>query len=146
MCQQWCKDNQLKIHPFKTEAILIRKSPFIGPLPPLYFGSGMIHVVESSTCLGLKLDCRHSWSEDISQERKSLVQKVKAMKGMKFLLKYTFYRADHYQVRSISYLGITVNNKSKWESCPPKCQRHLIRCTFPYWSTNWQHTVSPPTH
>ena len=136
MCQQWCKDNQLTIHPFKTEAILIRKSPFIGPLPPLYFGYGMIHVVESSTCLGLKLDCRHSWSEDISQERKSLVQKVKAMKGMKFLLKYTFYRADHYQVRSISYLGITVNNKSKWESCPAKCQRHLICYTFPYWSTN----------
>lgn len=101
MCQLWCKDNQLTIHPFKTEAILIRKSPFIGPLPPLYFGSSMIHVVESSTS-----------SEDISQERKSLVQKVKAMKGMKFLLKYTFYRADHYQVRSISYLGITVNNKS----------------------------------
>ena len=49
---QRSKNNQLTIHPIKTEAMLIRKSPFIGPLPPLYFGS----VVESTTYLGIKLD------------------------------------------------------------------------------------------
>ena len=77
--------NQLTIHPIKTEAMLVRKSPFIGPLPPLYFGSGMIHVVESSTCLGMKLNCRLSWSEHFSQFRESFVHKVKAMKRMKYL-------------------------------------------------------------
>ena len=35
---------QLTLHPIKTKGMLIRKSPFIGPLPTLYFGSGMIHV------------------------------------------------------------------------------------------------------
>ena len=48
---QWSKNNQLTIHPIKTEAMLIRKSPFIGSLPPLYFGSGTIYVVESTTLL-----------------------------------------------------------------------------------------------
>ena len=83
---QWSKNNQLTIHPIKTEAMLIRKSPFIGPLPPLYFGSGTIHVVESTTCLGVKLDCRLSWSEHVFQVKKSFVQKVKAMKRIKYLL------------------------------------------------------------
>ena len=55
---QWSKNNQLTIHPIKTEAMLFRKSPFIGPLvPPLYFRSDTIRVVESITCLGVKLDC-----------------------------------------------------------------------------------------
>ena len=35
---QWNMNNQLTIHPIKTEAMLIRKSPFIGPLPHLLFG------------------------------------------------------------------------------------------------------------
>ena len=78
-----CYSNQLTIHPIKTEAMLIRKSPFIGPLPPLYFGSGMIRVAESSTCLG-ELYFRLSWSEHVSQVRKTFVHKVKAMKRMKY--------------------------------------------------------------
>ena len=32
------------------------------------------------------------------------------------------------------------------ESFPLTCQRHLIPCTFPYWSANWEHTVSLTTH
>ena len=79
-----CYSNQLIINPIKTEAMLIRKSPFIGPLPPLYFGSGMIRVAESSTCLGEKLYFRLSWSEHVSQVRKTFVHKVKAMKRMKY--------------------------------------------------------------
>ena len=83
---QWSKNDQLTIHPIKTEAMLFRKSPFIGPLPPLYFGSGTIRVVESITCPGVKLnDCTLSWSEHVSQARKFFVQKVKAIKRMKHL-------------------------------------------------------------
>ena len=82
---QWSKNNQLTIHPIKTEAMLFRKSPFIGPLPPLYFTSGTIQVVESITCLGVKLDCRLSKSKHVSQARKSFVRKGLAMKRMKYL-------------------------------------------------------------
>ena len=58
----------------KIEAMLIRKSSFIGPLPTLYFGSGIIRIVESSTRLAVKLDCRLSWSEHVSQVRKCFTQ------------------------------------------------------------------------
>ena len=44
----------------------------------------MIRVAESSTCLGEKLYCRLSWSEHVSQVRKTFVHKVKAMKRMKY--------------------------------------------------------------
>ena len=65
--------NSLYIHgPIKTEAMLIRKSPFNGPLPPLRFGFGYIRLVESSTCLGVKLDNRLSWPDHTSQVRKCL--------------------------------------------------------------------------
>lgn len=57
---QWSMNNQLTIHPIKTEATLIRKSPFIGSLPP---------------CLGKKLDNRFSWSDHISHVRKCFALK-----------------------------------------------------------------------
>ena len=73
---QWSKNNHLTIHPMKTEAMLIRKSSLIGPFPPLYFGSGFIRLVESSTCLGVKLDSRLSLSEHIFHVRISFARKV----------------------------------------------------------------------
>ena len=72
---QWSINNQLTIHPIKTGAMLIRKSPFIGPLPHLRFGSGFLRFVESSTCLGEKLDNRLSWSDHISHVRKCFALK-----------------------------------------------------------------------
>ena len=71
----WSMNNQLTILPIKTEAMLIRKSPFIGPLPHLRFGSGFLRLVESSTCLGEKLDNRLSWPDHISHVRKCFALK-----------------------------------------------------------------------
>lgn len=81
---QWSKNNQLTIHPLaiKTETMLMRKSSFIAPLPPLSFWSGTICVLQSTTCLGVKPDCRLSWSEHVSQVRKSFAQKC--FKRMKY--------------------------------------------------------------
>ena len=49
--------------------------------------------------------------------------------------------------------GWTLSLKQGWryiwtlsESYPLTCQRHSIHCTLPYWSTNWEHTVSLTTH
>ena len=70
----WNRKNQLTILPVKTEPMLIRKFPFVGPLPPLYFGSEFIQVVEA--CLGIKLDNRLSWSKHIFNIRKNFMQKV----------------------------------------------------------------------
>ena len=75
MLLQWSINNQLTIHPIKTEAMLIRKSPFIGLLPHLRFGYGFVRFVESSTCLGEKLDNRLSWSDYLSHVRKCFALK-----------------------------------------------------------------------
>ena len=39
----WSVKNRLTIHPIKTEAMILKKSAFVGPLPPLYFGTGLIN-------------------------------------------------------------------------------------------------------
>ena len=39
---RWSVRNQLTIHPIKTEAMIMRKTSFVGPIPPLYFNTGHI--------------------------------------------------------------------------------------------------------
>ena len=81
----WSRRNQLTIHPVKTEAMLIRKSPLVGPLSPLYFGCDFIQIVESTTCLGINLDNKLSWSNHIFYVKKNFMNKVGALKRMKYL-------------------------------------------------------------
>ena len=69
----WSVKNRLTIHPIKTEAMILKKSTFVGPLPPLYFGTGL---VDSTTCLGVKIDKRLSWSVYIDSVKKHFIQKV----------------------------------------------------------------------
>ena len=42
----WSVKNRLTIHAIKTEAMILKKSTSIGPLPPLYFGTGLINLVD----------------------------------------------------------------------------------------------------
>ena len=81
------KRNRLTIHPIKTEAMILRKSAFVGPLPPLYFGTGLINLVDSTTCLGVEIDNRLSWSVHIDSVKKHFTQKVGALKRMIILPK-----------------------------------------------------------
>ena len=45
----WSVKNRLTIHPIKTEAMILKKSTFIGPLLPLYFGTGLVNLVDYTT-------------------------------------------------------------------------------------------------
>ena len=83
----WSVKNRLTIHPIKTGAMIPRKSAFVGPLPPLYFGTGLINLVDSTTCLGVKIDNRLSRSGHIDSVKKHFTQKVGALKRMRILLK-----------------------------------------------------------
>ena len=83
----WSFKNRLNNRPIKTEAMILRKSAFDGPLPPLYFGAGLINLVDCTTCLAVKVDNRLSWSLHIDSVKKHFTQKVGALKKMRILPK-----------------------------------------------------------
>ena len=76
----WSIRNQLTIHPIKTEAIILSKTSFVGPIPPLYFNTGHIDLVNYTTCLGVKIDNKLTRSVHIDSVKKSFTQKVGALK------------------------------------------------------------------
>ena len=41
----WSKSNSMLIHPTKTEAMFMSKTPFIGPLRPITYESKLINCV-----------------------------------------------------------------------------------------------------
>ena len=110
----WSTRNHLTIHPIKTEGMILRKSAFIGPLPPLFFGTGLINLVESTICLGVNIDNRLSWSVHIDSVKKHFSQKVGALKRMrafpKKMLEKIYFKSI---VPSVTY-GISV-----WGNCHP---------------------------
>ncbi|PFX28286.1 RNA-directed DNA polymerase from mobile element jockey [Stylophora pistillata] len=78
----WSVKNKLTIHPSKSEAMIIRKSPFIGPLCPVRYGSAFVNFVTSTTCLGVTIDNKLSWSAHIEKVNKNFSNKVCALKRM----------------------------------------------------------------
>ena len=52
---KWSSLNKLTFHPLKTEAMILAKQQFIGPLQPLHFGSGFVKLVNSTSCLGVTI-------------------------------------------------------------------------------------------
>ena len=54
--------NKLIIHPAKTEAMILRITPFIGSIQPIRFDSGFVKIVTLATCLDVTIDIDLSWS------------------------------------------------------------------------------------
>jgi hypothetical protein len=65
--------------------MILNKSCFIGPAPPIYFGNKYVKVVNHTTCLGLVIDNRLTWSMHINFVKKTFIQKVGALRRMKKL-------------------------------------------------------------
>ena len=83
---KWCMRNKMSVHPDKSK-VMIRKTPFIGPLRPIYFGNDIISFATKADCLGLTIDNQLSWSIQINHIPKSYSKKVSALKRMKYLPK-----------------------------------------------------------
>ena len=81
----WSTMNKLCIHPVKSEVMILSKTGFIGPVPPIHFGNNFINVVNHTTCLGLIIDNRLTWAMHVDHVKKSFAQKVGALKRMKKL-------------------------------------------------------------
>ena len=116
----WSVKNRLTIHPIKTEAMILKKSTFVGPIPPLYFGTGLIKLVDSTTCLGLKIDNRLSWSVHIDSVKKHFIQKVGALKRMRILPKQSL---DEIYFKSI--IPSVTYSISVWGNCSPSLMNSL---------------------
>ena len=52
---------ELIIHPAKTEAIILRITPFIDPFQPIPFDSGFVKIVTLATYLGVTIDNDFPW-------------------------------------------------------------------------------------
>lgn len=108
----WSTMNKLCIHPVKSEVMILSKTSFIGPVPPIHFGNNFINVVNHTTCLGLIIDNRLTWAMHVDHVKKSFAQKVGALKRMKKLpvkvLEEIYFKSI---VPAVSY-GIVV-----WGNC-----------------------------
>ena len=81
-----CMRNKMSVHPAKSK-VMIRKTPFIGPLRPIYFGNDVISFATKADCLGITIDNQSSWSIQINQIPESYSKKVSALKRMEYLPK-----------------------------------------------------------
>ena len=76
----WCGANRLIAHETKSEALLLSKQRFIGPLLPLKYGEKFIEFKSSCECLGLTIDSNLSWQEYTKSLLKSFNKKIAVFK------------------------------------------------------------------
>ena len=72
-------------HPGKSEAMIIKRGTFVGPLTLLWFNGKAIKSVKSARILGLTLDAPLKWKEHTEQEQLSYAWKLNLSKTMRFL-------------------------------------------------------------
>ena len=110
----WCGANRLIAHETKSEALLLPKQRFIGPLLPLKYGEKFIEFKSSCKCLGVTIDSNLSWQEHTKSLLKSFNKKIAVLRRIKFLpssiLQTIYFRTV---LPSVLY-GILV-----WGSCSP---------------------------
>ena len=81
----WCRRNKLTVHPGKTEAMLLMKTAFMGPLKAIKYGESYISIADSVRYLGITIDNKLTWDKHISTTCKKFSSKLGALKRMKFL-------------------------------------------------------------
>ena len=112
----WCTKNKLTVHPGKCEAMLLMKTPFIGLLQQLYYGSEYIKFIATSTCLGVVIDQKLSWYAQVAQACKNFSKKVGAIKRMGYLPKKVKEQKNYKTVIPCITYCIAI-----WETVPQRC-------------------------
>ena len=108
----WCVKNKLTVHPGKSEAMILRRTPFIGPLRLLMYGGNLIKFVTVANCLGIDIDHKLSWNLQIKKVCKSFSKKLGALKRMGYLPRKVLEEVYFKMVISSTVYGISV-----WGSC-----------------------------
>ena len=73
---EWCKRNQLTIHTGKSEAMIITRYDFIGPLRPIMIGNEIIKYVRKATSLEIEIENHLRWESQVKKVTKSFSAKV----------------------------------------------------------------------
>ena len=62
---RWCLENSLTPNSAKCEAMLLTRTPYIGPLISVTIGEAWIEWVKRTRLLGITFDNRLSWVHDL---------------------------------------------------------------------------------
>ena len=118
----WCTANRLIAHESKTEAMLISRSVFIGPLPALRYGTKTTKFKSSSKCLGLIIDNKLSWQDHIRNVCNLFHKKIADLKQIKFLPQNTLE-----SIYFNSIIPSVVYNIVVWGSVSPSLMEDIER-------------------
>lgn len=117
----WCGANRLIAHETKSEALLLSKQRFIGPLPPLKYGEKCLELKSSCKCLGVTIDSNLSWQEHTKSLLKSFDKKIAVLRRIKFLpssiLQTIYFRTV---LPSVLYRILV------WGSCSPALMDQIL--------------------
>ena len=119
---EWCKRNQLTIHTDKSEAMIITRQDFIGPLRPVMIGNEIIKYVRKATSLGIEIDNHLRWEPQVKKVTKSFSAKVGQLRRMSYLpikVKEEIYFKTI--ISTVTY-GIIV-----WGTCSPSLMKDIER-------------------
>ena len=87
MYTTWWRNNKLTIHGGKSVVMAINRNNLIGPRKPVSLGNKTVSYVNTSTCLGVAIDCKPSWQPQITAVCKTFSQKLKYLKRLRVLPK-----------------------------------------------------------
>ena len=109
-----CSQNKMTLHPDKSEVIIIRKNTFIGPLLPVRSGNMIIKYTNTAKILGITVDNRIIWKQDVDKISKSFSAKIRVLKKLRFLkqkqLEQIYYKTI---IPQVTYCI------SVWGNCSP---------------------------
>ena len=118
----WCAANRLIAHESKTEAMIVSRSSFIGPLPALRYSTKTIEFKSSSKCLGLTIDNKLSWQDHIRNVCSLFNKKLAVLKRIKFLPQSTLE-----SIYFNSIIPSVVYNIVVWGSVSPSLMEDIER-------------------
>ena len=73
---EWCYKNGMTVHPAKTEAMLIKRGTFVGPLPPVQLNGSLVKWVKKAKSLGMTLDNKLKWNGHTENVKLAFVRKL----------------------------------------------------------------------
>ena len=114
--------NQLTIHTGKSEAMIITRQDFIGPLQPVMIGNEIIKYVRKAISLGIETDNHLRWESQVKKVAKSFSAKVGQLRRMSSLpihVKEVIYFKTI--ISTVTY-GIIV-----WSTCSPSLIKDIER-------------------